>query len=176
MLGAFSVFMTQSASFLAHQRDLERRKGCNNISNMFAVERIPTDQQIRNLLDPQDPAQLGECFWWLWEQVQSTEVAQRFRGVNDTLLCIFDGTEYFSSQRIHCDGCNQRRLNNGKTRYFHAMVTPILAGMAHNDVFALDPEFITPQDGEEKQDCERNATRRWVERNGLVWRLNQPLF
>ena len=29
----------------------------------------------------------------------------------------------------------------------------------------LEPEFIVPQDGAEKQDCERNAARRWVERN-----------
>lgn len=29
------------------------------------------------------------------------------------------------------------------------------------------PEFITPQDGEEKQDCELNAAKRWIEKNKL---------
>lgn len=166
VLGAFSVFTTQSASFLAHQRDLGRRKGCNNVCGLFAVEKIPTDQQIRNLLDPLAPSHLGESFWWIWEQVRETETAEQFRGVDDSLLCIFDGTEYFSSQRIHCDGCNQQTMTDGETRYFHSMVTPILAGVDHNHVLALPPEFITPQDGTEKQDCERNAARRWIKRNG----------
>jgi hypothetical protein len=30
-------------------------------------------------------------------------------------------------------------------------------------VFPLPPEFITPQDGQEKQDCERSAAKRWLE-------------
>jgi hypothetical protein len=29
-------------------------------------------------------------------------------------------------------------------------------------VLALEPEFIQPQDGQEKQDCERNAAKRWI--------------
>jgi len=32
-------------------------------------------------------------------------------------------------------------------------------------VICLDPEFITPQDGHEKQDCEQQAIKRWIERN-----------
>lgn len=29
----------------------------------------------------------------------------------------------------------------------------------------LPPEFIVPQDVQEKQDCERNTTKRWCERD-----------
>ncbi|MGQ9599632.1 MAG: hypothetical protein ACUVWZ_09470, partial [Anaerolineae bacterium] len=32
-------------------------------------------------------------------------------------------------------------------------------------VIALEPEFITPQDGHDKQDCEQQAIKRWVKRN-----------
>lgn len=32
-------------------------------------------------------------------------------------------------------------------------------------VYPLAPEFIVPQDGSEKQDCEWNAAKRWVERS-----------
>jgi len=32
-------------------------------------------------------------------------------------------------------------------------------------VLPLPPEFIVPQDGQEKQDCERNASKRWLERS-----------
>lgn len=33
----------------------------------------------------------------------------------------------------------------------------------------LAPEFVTPQDGSVKQDCELNASRRWLQRHGAHW-------
>ena len=41
VLGAFSVFFTQSPSFLAHQRDMERRKGQNNAPSLFGLQNVP---------------------------------------------------------------------------------------------------------------------------------------
>jgi hypothetical protein len=32
-------------------------------------------------------------------------------------------------------------------------------------VIALEPEFVCPQDGHEKQDCELRAAERWLQRN-----------
>ena len=36
-----------------------------------------------------------------------------------------------------------------------------------NRVIALTPEFITPQDGHDKQDCENAAAKRWIKNNGF---------
>src|SRR2546422_8678003 len=54
-LGAFAVFFTQSPSFLAYQRDMQARKGKSNAHTLFGLEEIPTDNQIRALLDPVSP-------------------------------------------------------------------------------------------------------------------------
>ena len=59
---AFSVFFSQSPSFLAHQRLLEKKKGRSNVQSLFAAERIPSDNQIRNLLDPLSPELLSPLF------------------------------------------------------------------------------------------------------------------
>ena len=40
-------------------------------------------------------------------------------------------------------------------------------------VLVLEPEFISPQDGHEKQDCERAAIKRWVKRNAAHFGNNQ---
>ena len=58
-LAAFAVFFMQSPSFLAYQQDMERRRGRNNARSLFGVEQIPSDGQIRNLLDPVEPIGLG---------------------------------------------------------------------------------------------------------------------
>lgn len=47
-LSAFSVFFTQSPSFLDFQRTQEMTKGCSNARNLFKMDQIPSDNQIRN--------------------------------------------------------------------------------------------------------------------------------
>ena len=43
-LGAFRVFCTQRPSFLAHQRDMQRRKGMSNAHSLFDMVKIPTGE------------------------------------------------------------------------------------------------------------------------------------
>jgi len=50
-MGAFAVFFMQSASFLANQKAMQTREGRNNASSMFGLKHIPSDNQIRNMLD-----------------------------------------------------------------------------------------------------------------------------
>ena len=61
-LGAFAVFFTQSPSFLAHQRDMQARKGQSNAHTLFGLHTIPCDNQLRTLLDPVSPEQLAPLF------------------------------------------------------------------------------------------------------------------
>jgi hypothetical protein len=49
--------------------------------------------------------------------------------------------------------------------YAHTVLLPVLAKPGKKEVLVLEPEFIIPQDGADKQDCERNAAHRWVIRN-----------
>ena len=54
-LSAFSVFFMQSPSFLAWQRSMQESQGRNNAQSLFGVHPIPSDNQIRNLLDTVSP-------------------------------------------------------------------------------------------------------------------------
>jgi hypothetical protein len=56
-------------------------------------------------------------------------------------------------------------LANGETLYAHYAILPVVVKAGESRVLALEPEFISPQDGHEKQDCERAAIKRWVQRN-----------
>ena len=57
-LSAFSVFFTQSPSFLAHQKALEDGRGRSNGASLFGIEKIPSDNHIRDMLDPVAPEAL----------------------------------------------------------------------------------------------------------------------
>jgi hypothetical protein len=163
-VGAFSVFFTQSASFLAHQRDMQTQKGKSNASSLFGIEKVPTDPQIRNLLDPISPAYLSEPFWTIYAGLESAGYLDGYRGFADNYLCGLDGTQTFSSQKIQCAHCSTHE-HNGTTTYSHTALTPVLTAPGQKQVIALEPEFILPQDGHEKQDCEQAAAKRWVLRN-----------
>jgi hypothetical protein len=163
-LGAFSAFYMQSRSFLAHQRDMQRKKGQNNAHGLFGVKQIPSDGQIRNLLDPIEPSQLREPFWEIHRRLEQSGHLEQYRGAGGTYLISLDGSQYFSSQEIHCPNCRVM-VRDEKTYYSHLVMLAVLSAPGKKQVLCLDPEFIMPQDGHEKQDCEQQAIKRWVERN-----------
>jgi hypothetical protein len=163
-LGAFSAFYMQSPSFLAFQRHMEQRWGRNNARSFFGIEVIQSDAQIRNLLDPVKPCHLRGPFWEIREGLDAGGYLDDYRSVGGTLLCSLDGTQYFSSQKINCPNCTVR-VQNEQTYYSHMVLAAVLVAPGKEHVIALDPEFITPQDGHDKQDCEQQAIKRWVKRN-----------
>lgn len=161
-LSAFSVFFMQSPSFLDYQRSLDQRLGQNNAQTLFGVHRIPSDNQIRHMLDATDPGQVKPLFSSLFQALNQAGVVETYRSVNQTLLLAFDGVEYFSSHAIHCPNCSTRTHANGQVTYFHTALTPVWVKPGVDKVIPLAPEFVQPQDGAAKQDCELNAAKRWL--------------
>lgn len=164
-VSAFSVFFTQAPSFLASQRLLQKRRGKNNLEKLFGVERIPTDTQTRTLLDPLAPSLLSDLFPYGIKLLEEKRLLKRFESFAGQILISTDGTETISSQKLSCQNCSHRTLRNGETQYFHSAILPVIVKAGNPRVLPLSPEFIMPQDGHEKQDCEREATKRWVKRN-----------
>jgi len=161
-LSAFSVFFTQSPSFLAHQRAMEKSKGRSNAGALFQIEKIPSDNQIRSLLDPITPRYLYPLFDEIVLALEQSGQLEQFRVLNGQLLVSMDGTSYFSSKAIHCPNCQHRTPAKGETTYYHTAITPVIVAPGRSQVISLVPEYIVPQDGHDKQDCERMAAKRWV--------------
>lgn len=163
-LSAFAVFFTQCPSFLSFQRNMEQAQGRNNARSLFQVGRIPSDNHIRQTLDPVEPSHLFGLFDELHQAFDQTGLLAAMRAVEQTRLIALDATWYFSSQskNIHCPNCSCLRHADGQTTHFHSAITPVVVSPGHRQVVPLRPEFITPQDGQVKQDCEINAAKRWL--------------
>jgi len=163
-LSAFSVFFFQCPSFLSYQQAMEEARGRNNARSLFEVERIPSDNHIRQTLDPVEPSHLLALFDDLLEGFEETGVLELMRAVHGTRLIALDGTWYFSSssKNIHCPNCSHVKHANGQLTHYHSAITPVIVSPAHAQVVPLRPEFITPQDGNVKQDCEIAAAKRWL--------------
>ena len=163
-LAAFAVFFAQSPSFLAHQRTLRQVRGTDHAATLFQIQRIPSDNHIRNLLDTVAPERFFAVFDDLHRAFDEHGLLRQMRAVQDTRLIALDATRYYSSQseNIRCQNCSSSEHANGRCTHFHSAITPVIVSPGHAQVVNLRPEFITPQDGHAKQDCEIAAAKRWL--------------
>jgi len=175
-LSAFSLFFMQSESFLAYQRELEAGRKTSNCHSLFGMTAIPTDNHIRSMLDPVPPSHLQPAFDQALGVLRQHGGLAPFQRLGGRVLIALDGTEYFCSQKLGCPQCLTRRRANGKVESYHAMLAATLVAPGHAMALPLMPEFIAPQDGAEKQDCERNAAKRWLAAQGGRVKALRPVY
>ena len=165
-LSAFSVFFMQCPSFLDFQRTIGRSKGRHNAASLFGVAEVPSDNQIRTMLDAVAPEWLYGMFDAVVECLIENGTLEEFRSIGNDLLVTLDGTEYYRSERIHCRQCHVTHHSNGKVNYKHMLITPAIVKAGRKDVVVLAPEFIRSTDGAVKAENEITAAKRWLARMG----------
>jgi hypothetical protein len=158
LMAAFAMFSLKAPSLLAF--DKERAEG--NLHTIYGIERVPCDTHMRAILDPVSPELLRPVFKSVLTQLQRGHALKPMAFLADHYLLALDGTSYFASQTIHCASCLRKVHRNGSITYSHQMLG---AAIIHPDVRAvipLMPEPIVQQDGAAKNDCERNAAKRFI--------------
>jgi hypothetical protein len=175
-MAAFSLFFMQNESFLQYQQMLEKKHGKSNCQTLFGMSKIPTDSHIRKMLDGTSPSYFDDMFPETLRTLEQEKALGSFHRFGDRLLIALDGTEYFNSYDIHCENCSHRERSNGKTEYFHTFLSATVVAPGRRYVIPLQPEFIVPQDGHSKQDCESFAARRWLQKHGSTYQPYKPIY
>jgi hypothetical protein len=175
-LSAFSVFFMQSPSFLAHQRTLAGNCGRSNAETLFGMTAVPCDNHIRQMLDGAPTDHFDAVFARIVEDLDESGGLRSLRRLDGRVLIALDGSEHFCSRKVNCRHCSTRRRSDGETEYFHSFVGATLVTPGHQTVLPLPPEFVRPQDGAKKQDCEPMAARRWLARVGRCYARLKPVY
>ena len=149
---------------------MEVAQGCTNAHSLFGMTGIRSDNHTRNLLDPVPPHTMFPLFAHAVDELHALGHLDPYRSINADLLVALDGTRYLSSPTIHCDQCRVTHRKDGPVTYSHRVITPVIVASGNPRVIPLEPEFITPQDGHEKQDCENVAAKRWLSDYGARYR------
>jgi len=172
VMSAFSVFYFQSGSWLNFQRNMCNQSGRSNAKSLFGIENIPTDNHIRDILDGIDTQKLQVIFNEIYRLLLKKKTLDKYQVFDKTIPVLLDGTYYHHSKKIHCTHCQTRNKKDAKnkeyTEYYHSAITPTIAHPNSNQVLPLLPEIISNKDGEEKQDCEINASKRWLEKTNIL--------
>jgi Transposase DDE domain len=161
LMSAFAMFSLKDPSLLAF--DERRRDPNDNFRTSYGIHHVPSDTQMRAILDPVDPPQLRPLFVDIFRRLQRGKALERFAYRDGHYLVSLDGTTYFSSSKVHCPSCLVKHHRGGGVTDSHQLLGATLVHPDLKEVIPLAPEPIINQDGHTKNDCERNATRRWLE-------------
>ena len=184
---ALAPFFMQDPSFLAFQSRMQDHEQRSNCQSLFHIERIPTDNCIRSLLDAGPADAFDALFPDCLDTLDRHAALQPFMRLDNRLLIALDGIEFHKSDTIHCNQCCTRHVGKAKTtQYFHSMVSAVVVADGHNRVIPLMPEFVGPQTDAsatadlppdtQKQDCERNASKRWIAKHINDLAPYRPVF
>ena len=160
LMSAFAMFSLKDPSLLAF--DQRRLDPNDNFRAIYGIQRVPCDSQMRAILDPVEPAHLRPMFLDVFRCLQRGKALEDFVYLDGHYLVSLDGTGYFSSSTIKCASCLEKHHRHGDVTYSHQMLGAVLVHPDHKEVIPLAPEPIIKADGDAKNDCERNATRRWL--------------
>ena len=158
---AFAVFFFQHPSLLSFQRNMEEKRKRSNLQTLLGVSEIPCDNRIRVLLDGIPPSCFSEVYENNLAFAYKEGVLDEFHVLDQGVLIALDGVWYHSSKSIHCTHCLHQE-HQGITTYYQSTLAATIVKPGNGALIPVQPEMIQNEEGNEKQDCERNAAKRWI--------------
>lgn len=161
LMSGFAMFSLKDPSLLAF--DKRRCEQPESLHGVYGVGVIPCDSQLRDILDAVFPGHLRRAFRSIFHQAQRGKALQKMIWLDDHYLLALDGTGVYSSEAIGSDACMTKKKRNGNVVYHQQMLASSFVHPDRREVIPLCPEMIQRQDGSKKNDCERNAAKRFFE-------------
>jgi hypothetical protein len=160
LMSGLALFKLKYPSLLQFDQDRNDETKRANLRTLYGIERAPSDTWFRQRLDVLDPQHLRPLYKVLFAELQRGKALESYTFLDGHYLLSLDGTGYFSSRSIHCQHCAEKHHRNGTITYYHQALGVVLVHPDHREVFPLAPEPILRADGANKNDCERNASKR----------------
>ena len=163
LMSGLAVFGLKCPSLLDYDRKRKEVATAQNLRDLYNVENPPSDTYMREHLDQLNPDSLRSSFKKAFSLFQRGKGLEEFEYLNGHVLISVDGTGLFSSNKVSCSHCCKKNHRNGTVSYYHQMLGAVIVHPNKKNVIALCPEVILNEDGDIKNDCERNASKRFLE-------------
>jgi hypothetical protein len=171
LMSGLALMFYQHPSLLQFQRVMKQKRGRCNLETIFGVNEVPSDTQMREILDGVATEPLRHLLPEMFESVRRAGWAGQFKITvpsgaqrGDYYTLALDGSDYFHSTKIACPGCLTATDGNGVVHYRHTVVAATVVRAGSHRVLPIDVEEVRNSDGSEKQDCEINAGKRLIKR------------
>jgi len=159
LMSAYAMFVIKSPSMLNFTGSVKDK----NLNKIFHINDVPSETQMRKILDNVNPDDIKPLYKDIFRDAQRGKCLENMEFLNGHYLVSVDGTGYFSSSNIKCPNCLVKKSSKtGKIIFHHQMLGASIVHPNSKEVIPLCPEPIIKQDGETKNDCERNAGKRFL--------------
>lgn len=161
LMSGLAVFGLKFPSLLKY--DQNRSIVADNLKSLYHVNEAPSDTYLRERLDELNPDLVRPAFKKIFAILQRGKCLEEFEFLDGHYLLSLDGTGEFSSSQICCPQCCKKEHKDGTITYYHQMLGGCIVHPEKSNVIPLCPETIQNGDGSVKNDCERNASKRFIE-------------
>lgn len=163
LMAGYAMFALKDPSLLAFDR--RRIAEPHNLETIFGITQAPCDTQMRTRLDPVEPHSLRPAYNEVFRKAQRGKLLEDMVFLEGYHLVSGDGTTYFVSEKLSSPACLKKVCSKtGKITYSLQTYAAVIVHPDHKEVIPLPPEPIFKHDGDNKNDCERNACRRWLQK------------
>ena len=163
LMSAFAMFSLKNSSLLQFDSKRKDPAECQNLENIYGIQNIPSDSRMREIGDEIDPKKyLSPIFKVPFRHLQRGKALEQMVFYKECYLLNLDGTGFFSSKKISAPYCMEKvHKKTGEITYHLQMLGAAIVNPDFKEVIPLCPEMIIKQDGQTKNDCERNAAKRF---------------
>ncbi|MCK5667547.1 MAG: transposase, partial [Gammaproteobacteria bacterium] len=159
LMSAFAMFSLKDPSLLSFD---DRRNSDPNLCAIYNIDKVPSDTRMREILDDVSPEVIRPAYKNVFSALQRGKALEPLVFLDGCYLLSLDGTGYFSSSKLHSKNCMTKtdKKTGEVTSYYQQMLGAVIVHPDFKEVIPLMPEAIIKQDGETKNDSERNAGKR----------------
>lgn len=162
VLACVYMYMMRSGSRNSINEDGMFSQFKENYKSLFGFK-LPHMDTVNDLFEKSDNTLLEGLKVKLIKRLLHQRVLHKFKYKHRYFIVAIDGTGIFRFDKCPYEGCPYKTSNKGKVTYYQTVVE---AKVVCSNGFSLSiaTEFVTNQDGADKQDCEYNATIRIIEK------------
>ena len=162
LMSCFAVFSLKDSSLLLFVQRYKLRK--DNLRKVYGIKVCPSDTAMRQVIDEVQPSTLqllpGRYIQMLDNSGRLAAFELKGEGLDGKLLISIDGTQYYTSSKIHCGSCLCKKHRDGTSSYHHNALTSVIVHPDRKEVLVTGVEDIQVQDGNAKNDHELAAAKR----------------
>lgn len=160
IMSGLAIFGLKFPSLLQFEERKNDKIIRGNLKNLYRVNKAPSDTCLRERLDVLSTDNLRRPFRTIFAFLQRGKMLDRYLYFGKYYLLSIDGTGQYSSDKVHCKNCCEKRHKDGSVTYYHQMLGASIVHPDERIVIPIAPEPIVKSDGDTKNDCERNASKR----------------
>jgi hypothetical protein len=162
LMSGFACMYFQDPSLLQFQTRMQEEQHQNNLRTLFAVENIPKETQMREIIDNTDSEHFRSIFKDFYKRLQRSKYLERFQIFSNLYYFPIDGSQFYSSKELCCAQCLTKEHRDGSKSFSHQVLQGGIMHPDQSEVIPFMPEQICNSDGASKQDCEMNAAKRLI--------------